>query len=115
MTGSRLRNLSAEQKALLQAVRDEWMAVGTATGPADRPEALAGVRAAYRRAGLPVPSRVLWFDSPLAAGDAMWQHNLTSPVADVLRRAQNRFDHREKAYEARGWIPAYRLTPQEDT
>ncbi|GIJ57203.1 DUF6745 domain-containing protein [Virgisporangium aurantiacum] len=101
MTGKkplRLVNLSAEQEALLRVVREEWMAVGTATGPADRQEALAGVRAAYRRAGLPHPSRVLWFDSPLAAAVAMRRHNLTSPVADVIRRAQNRFDHR-----ATGW------------
>ena len=47
--------------------RDRWRAVSTATGPGDRAAAEAGVRAAYRRAGLAVPDRMLWVDSPLAA------------------------------------------------
>ncbi|GAA4792903.1 hypothetical protein GCM10023329_51370 [Streptomyces sanyensis] len=42
-------------------------AVGAATGPADREAAEAGVRLAYRSAGLPGPRRVLWAGSPRAA------------------------------------------------
>ncbi|MER7536833.1 DUF6745 domain-containing protein [Streptomyces sp. NPDC097704] len=46
---------------------ERWRAVGAATGPADRAAAEAGVRLAYRLAGLAEPERVLWVDSPLAA------------------------------------------------
>lgn len=90
-----LVDVSAE---LLRVVRDEWTAVGTATGPADREQALDAVRAAYRRAGRPPPARVLWFDSPLAAAVAMWRHNLRSPVEGAIRRAQNWFDDSQKGW-----------------
>ncbi|GGV06533.1 hypothetical protein GCM10010275_53210 [Streptomyces litmocidini] len=46
---------------------DKWRAVAAATGPADRAAAEAGVRLAYRSAGLAGPERILWADSPLAA------------------------------------------------
>ncbi|TXS52918.1 DUF6745 domain-containing protein [Streptomyces sp. t39] len=48
-------------------VAADWRAVAAATGPAERTAAEAGVRLAYRSAGLPEPDRVLWADSPRAA------------------------------------------------
>ncbi|MFJ3492394.1 DUF6745 domain-containing protein [Streptomyces sp. NPDC086091] len=44
-----------------------WRAHATATGPAERAAAEDGVRLAYRRAGLPEPTRVLWAGSPREA------------------------------------------------
>ncbi|MGW0706142.1 DUF6745 domain-containing protein [Streptomyces sp. NPDC002643] len=44
-----------------------WRAVAAATGPADRARAEAGVRLAYRRAGLPEPPHIVWARSPLEA------------------------------------------------
>lgn len=58
--------LSAEQEALVPVVRDEWLAHGLRTGPADRAEAERGVRLAYEAAGLAAPSLMLWLGSPLA-------------------------------------------------
>ncbi|MEW2140150.1 DUF6745 domain-containing protein [Streptomyces sp. NPDC005409] len=46
---------------------DGWRAVAAATGPADRAAAEAGVRLAYRAAGLAAPDRIVWADSPRAA------------------------------------------------
>ncbi|XCW06820.1 DUF6745 domain-containing protein [Streptomyces sp. HUAS MG47] len=46
---------------------DRWRAVAAATGPADRAAAEAGVRLAYRLAGLPEPREIRWADSPRAA------------------------------------------------
>ncbi|WOI61754.1 DUF6745 domain-containing protein [Streptomyces fradiae] len=46
---------------------DGWRAVAAATGPADRAAAEAGVRLAYRRAGLAEPERIMWAGSPRAA------------------------------------------------
>ncbi|WP_432042445.1 DUF6745 domain-containing protein [Streptomyces cadmiisoli] len=46
---------------------DDWRAVAAATGAADRAAAEAGVRLAYRAAGLAEPRRVLWAESPCAA------------------------------------------------
>jgi hypothetical protein len=46
---------------------DQWRQAAVATGPADRAAAEAGVRLAYRRAGLPEPERIRWAGSPRAA------------------------------------------------
>jgi hypothetical protein len=47
-----------------------WLAVGLATGPADRSEAEEAVRTAYRRAGLTGPERFEWHGSPRAGAVA---------------------------------------------
>jgi hypothetical protein len=44
-----------------------WRRVAAQTAPADRPAAEAGVRLAYRRAGLPEPERIVWAGAPRAA------------------------------------------------
>jgi len=62
----RINALTAEQSALLPQVRDEWLAVGLSTQPADRPTAEAGVRAAYQAAKLTPPRAIVWLDSPWA-------------------------------------------------
>ncbi|MBV2354136.1 hypothetical protein KUM39_07120 [Streptomyces sp. J2-1] len=43
---------------------EEWRALAASTAPADRARAEAGVRLAYRQAGLPEPERVVWAASP---------------------------------------------------
>lgn len=45
----------------------DWRAVALRTGAADRTAAEAGVRSAYRAAGLAEPGTVIWFESPLQA------------------------------------------------
>lgn len=45
----------------------EWRAWAASTAPADRARAEAGVRLAYRRAGLAEPERVVWAASPREA------------------------------------------------
>ncbi|MFJ5999359.1 DUF6745 domain-containing protein [Streptomyces sp. NPDC092370] len=54
-------------RALASGEVEFWRACATATAPAERAAAEAGVRLAYRRAGLAEPERVLWADSPRAA------------------------------------------------
>jgi hypothetical protein len=57
--------LTEEQvTAHAEEVVADWRARAAATGPADRAAAEAGVRLAYRRAGLAEPERVLWARSP---------------------------------------------------
>ncbi|MFB9393834.1 DUF6745 domain-containing protein [Streptomyces coeruleoprunus] len=46
---------------------ERWRAAATATGAADRAAAEAGVRLAYRRAGLAEPERIVWAGSPREA------------------------------------------------
>ncbi|MFI6604642.1 DUF6745 domain-containing protein [Nonomuraea sp. NPDC050536] len=70
----RLTKLSAEHCAMLSEVREKWLHVSDATGPADREQAEAGVADAYRLAGLPEPDRIEWADSPMAATIAMTRH-----------------------------------------
>ncbi|MQY10500.1 hypothetical protein SRB5_06080 [Streptomyces sp. RB5] len=48
-----------------------WRAVAAATGPADRDAAEAGVRLAYRLAGLAEPERIEWAASPRAGALAV--------------------------------------------
>ncbi|WEV28871.1 hypothetical protein OYE22_29565 [Streptomyces sp. 71268] len=49
----------------------DWRAVAATTAGADRAEAEAGVRLAYRQAGLAEPERVVWADSPLVGTAAV--------------------------------------------
>ncbi|MFD7256293.1 DUF6745 domain-containing protein [Streptomyces sp. NPDC059874] len=76
-----------------------WRAVAAATGAADREAAEAGIRLAYRTAGRPEPTRVLWTDSPRAAvallrddltdrGPSLREEVRTRPWAAERDRAQ---------------------------
>jgi hypothetical protein len=65
-----------------------WRTWARATVPADRAAAEAGVRAAYRAAGLPEPERIVWAGSPRAAVSLI--RELTDRgacVRDVVRDA----------------------------
>jgi hypothetical protein len=91
-----------------------WRAAATATGPADRAAAEAGVRLAYRLAGLAEPERVLWADSPRAAVATV--RELTDPgpsVRDAVR-TQPWAAARTAAYAAlggpRGWAAHWATT-----
>ncbi|WP_405675150.1 hypothetical protein OG292_04675 [Streptomyces sp. NBC_01511] len=75
---------------------DKWRGVAAATGAADRPAAEAGIRLAYRTAGLTGPERIVWADSPLAGlatvrtlkdqGRSVREEVRTKPWADERRR-----------------------------
>ena len=67
-----IARLTPDQEALLPVVRDEWLAHGLSTEPADRATAEAGVKLAYERAGLAPPRIVVWLDSPLAGCIGSW-------------------------------------------
>ncbi|RAG86574.1 hypothetical protein DN069_05820 [Streptacidiphilus pinicola] len=70
--------------------QDDWARIGRRVGPADRAAAEAGVRAAYRLAGLAEPRAVVWCESPLVAAAAALQltsgtDGLTGPLAERAR------------------------------
>ncbi|MET4921081.1 hypothetical protein P3L51_01645 [Streptomyces sp. PSRA5] len=75
---------------------DKWRGVAAATGAADRPAAEAGIRLAYRTAGLTEPERIIWADSPLAGlaavrsltdqGRSVREEVRTKPWAEERRR-----------------------------
>jgi len=52
-------------------LRDEWLEVGLAACPADRPAAQAAIAGMYRLAGQRAP-RFVWADSPATAALAIW-------------------------------------------
>ncbi|HUO00083.1 MAG TPA: hypothetical protein VMU69_28090 [Bradyrhizobium sp.] len=60
------RTLTAEQTAALPDYRARWAGIRRSTAPADRGAAEEGVRLAYHAAGLKLPARFVWCDSPLA-------------------------------------------------
>jgi hypothetical protein len=66
----RIAHLTAQQEALLPGIREEWLAIGLSTEPADRARAEAGIRSAYLAAGLEPPRFVFWFGSPYAGAIA---------------------------------------------
>ena len=68
-----INKLPAELEARLPAIRDEWLAIGLSTEPADRVAAEAAADMAYRIAGLEPPKLKIWLRSPLegALGAAM--------------------------------------------
>ena len=80
----KIQKLTPQQQALLPAVRDEWLAHGLSTTPADRPTAEAGVAAAYRAAGLEPPAFIIWLGSPWAG--AVGQAVAPEIVGEGLRR-----------------------------
>lgn len=59
-----VEELTAEQIRAAATIRDEWIAIGLATGPADRPRAEGAVRAMYAAAHLDPPSEIIWGRSP---------------------------------------------------
>ena len=61
-----LSSLTPDQEARLPLIRDKWIAIGLSTDPADRARAEAGIRLAYRRAGLTEPDKTIWLGSPMA-------------------------------------------------
>jgi uncharacterized protein DUF6745 len=76
----RIDRLTKRQQDELPAIRDEWLAHGLSTQPADRVAAEKGVSDAYRAAGLEPPQVIVWLDSPLAGviGTALVQRLLTA-------------------------------------
>jgi hypothetical protein len=109
----RLEALTPEQEALLARVRDEWLRIGLATGPADQPAAEEGVRQAYQAAGLPSPARMVWVDSPLAGAIAismLCALDLSDHVPDLYWRAVR--ERLRRDLEASVWVqPSLGLSP----
>lgn len=61
-----LDKLPGDVAAQLPTIRDEWLAVGLSTEPANRAAAVAGVMVTYDTASIPRPRFVVWLDSPYA-------------------------------------------------
>lgn len=59
----KLEKLTPEQEAMLPQIRDEWLAIGLATGPVDRARIERAVKVIYERGGYTVPP-IVWCDSP---------------------------------------------------
>ncbi|MCG3041434.1 hypothetical protein L7D48_12840 [Streptomyces sp. S1A] len=60
-------NTQTSESADLAGEAERWRRIAARTGPADRSAAEAGVRLAYRTAGLAEPERIVWAGSPRAA------------------------------------------------
>ncbi|MFG3407376.1 DUF6745 domain-containing protein [Streptomyces sp. NPDC048142] len=74
---------------------NSWRSVAAATGRADRAAAEAGVRRAYRTAGLAEPDRIIWAASPRAAVGAV------EKLADAGRSVREEVRTRPWAEERR--------------
>jgi hypothetical protein len=70
----KLDKLTPEQEAMKSIVRDEWIAHGLSTEPADRELAEEGIRESYTLVGLKEPEQIVWYLSPNEARmrAAMW-------------------------------------------
>lgn len=108
----RIKKLTPEQEALIPVVRDEWIAHGLKTGPADRPEAESGIRQAYEAAGLQPPELVVWADSPMAG--AIMAAMLPHVHEDVLNRLKKAVvvNHATAQSWADGGILPYMKDPE---
>ncbi|MEU6669152.1 DUF6745 domain-containing protein [Streptomyces sp. NPDC046727] len=90
-----------------------WRAWAASTAPADRKRAEAGIRSAYRQAGLPEPERVVWAGSPCEGvtlvralpdkGPSVREAVRNAPWADERRRL-----HEELG--AAGWAAHWSAT-----
>ncbi|MFD5462026.1 DUF6745 domain-containing protein [Kitasatospora sp. NPDC127059] len=95
-------------------VTARWRTASAATGPADRTAVERAVRAAYRAAGLPEPTAVRWFGSPLAAAEAALELRADDAVS-VREAVRTRpwEEARRQAVEqvgATGWAAHWALT-----
>ncbi|MGW6590543.1 DUF6745 domain-containing protein [Streptomyces globisporus] len=81
---------------------NSWRSVAAATGRADRAAAEAGVRRAYRTAGLAEPDRIIWAASPRAAVEAV--EKLTDAGRSVREEVRTRpwADERRRMYDELG-------------
>ena len=66
-----IERLTADNLRDLQKVRSEWRDIGLSTAPTDRARAEAGMRAAYKAAGLRPPKLVVWMRSARAGQTAV--------------------------------------------
>ncbi len=66
-----ITELTPEQWTQVHAKRDQWLAHGLSTAPADRPTAETAITEMYRLIGKAAP-QFLWVDSPATANLAMW-------------------------------------------
>ncbi|MFB8138979.1 DUF6745 domain-containing protein [Streptomyces parvus] len=81
---------------------NSWRSVAAATGRADRAAAEAGVRRAYRTAGLAEPDRIIWAASPRAAVETV--EKLTDAGRSVREEVRTRpwADERRRMYDVLG-------------
>ncbi|MFD4018998.1 DUF6745 domain-containing protein [Streptomyces sindenensis] len=81
---------------------NSWRSVAAATGRADRTAAEAGVRRAYRTAGLAEPDRIIWAASPRAAVETV--EKLTDAGRSVREEVRTRpwADERRRMYDELG-------------
>jgi hypothetical protein len=67
MTEKKIESLTQEQLDMIPEHNKEWIAIGRATGRADRSIVESAACDAYKVAGLEAPKSFMWFDSPYAA------------------------------------------------
>ncbi len=85
----KIDHLSDDQIATLAKVRDEYIAHGLSTEPADRRRAEAAFARVYEHLNLPRP-RIVWVDSPMAAHLAHAQF----PSAPHGKKVSDQVQHR---------------------
>ncbi|MGA7326896.1 MAG: DUF6745 domain-containing protein [Rhodomicrobium sp.] len=83
---TKLRQLSPEQKALLESHRKRWAGIRLSTAPADREAAERGVGLAYRAAGYAPPRQIVWCDSPVEMA-ALWAGSTAERAGPNLKAA----------------------------
>jgi hypothetical protein len=86
VTARKITKLTDEQWAQVPIARDEWLARGLATGPADRAEVERGITSLYAAAKRPPPPLTIWMDSPLGglfAAAVLWDQ-LRGQLGDQL-------------------------------
>ena len=103
--------LTHAQEAMAAAIEDQWLAAAVQTGASDRAEAEAGVREAYRLAGLPEPERVYWLGSPrsgaAAAAFLTGAASLPARTADaaIIENAPAWLVETHAELRRQGWTP----------
>lgn len=85
MQQTKSERLTPEQEALFPAYVDKWKAIALKEGPIDREKATKTIQAAYSLFRLKEP-KILFFDSPYAALDAL----LTQPGSQLGKQLEGR-------------------------
>lgn len=84
MSQTRITELTAEQKALIPIICDEWIKIALDTSPTDKEKVVEAIDLAYSCLGLKPPQKILFFNNPLDA--VKWMVNNKDKLDKVLSK-----------------------------
>ena len=87
---NKIEKLTPEQEAMMPAWRDKWIEIGLKTGECDKERFERGIRAAYKKANIPFPEKIVYVKSPMIGAIAsilangIYHKKMNNPTASAV-------------------------------